>query len=104
MEPELRYCTSADGTSMAVYTLGQGPPLVCLASVFACAEKDWERPEGCAYYETLAEGRRIVWFDCRGVGASQRDVDDVSLEAQLADLTAVINSRGLERFELPSKN
>ena len=36
----------------------------------------------------------------RGVGASQRDVEDVSLEAQLADLTAVIDGLRMERFDL----
>ena len=50
--------------------------------------------------EGLAEGRMLVYPMRRGVGASQRDVEDVSLEAQLADLTAVIEGLRLERFDL----
>ena len=46
MEPELRYCTSAAGTSIAVYTLGQGPPCVYVAPWVASSERDWEHPEG----------------------------------------------------------
>jgi class 3 adenylate cyclase len=42
----------------------------------------------------------FVSFDRRGVGASQRDVDDVSLEAQVADVAAVVDHLGLERFDL----
>jgi class 3 adenylate cyclase len=42
----------------------------------------------------------VVLFDRRGVGGSQREVDDVSLEVQVADLTAVIDALRLERFDL----
>ena len=100
MDPQLRFCTSADGTRIAYYILGQGPPRVSVAPWMVDGEKNLERPEGRAFSETLAEGRRFVWFDRRGVGASQRDVDDVSLAAQVADLTAVIDSLKLERFDL----
>ncbi len=100
MEPELRFCHSADGTRIAVYTLGLGPPRVYVGQWFVSSEQDFERPEGRAFFETLAEGHRLVWFDHRGVGASQRDVDDVSLEAQVADLTAVIDCLSLERFDV----
>jgi class 3 adenylate cyclase len=42
----------------------------------------------------------LVTFDRRGAGASQREVDDVSLEKQLLDLRAVIDALGLEQFDL----
>ena len=100
MEPQVRFCTSADGTSIAYATLGEGPPLVHLAGWAANVEWDWERPEGRSYMEGLTQGRMLVWLMRRGVGASQRDVEDISLGAQLADLTAVIDSLKLERFDL----
>ncbi|MCH8066214.1 MAG: alpha/beta fold hydrolase [Chloroflexi bacterium] len=99
-EPQVRFCTSGDGTSIAYATLGEGPPLVHLPGWSSNVEWDWERPEGRTYMEGLAEGRTLVWPMRRGVGASQRDVEDVSLEAQLADLAAVIDSLKLERFDL----
>ncbi|MCH8064629.1 MAG: adenylate/guanylate cyclase domain-containing protein [Chloroflexi bacterium] len=100
MEPQVRFCTSADGTSIAYATLGEGPPLVHLAPWTSDMEWDWERPEGRTFMEGLAEGRMLVLPMRRGVGASQRDVEDVSLEAQLADLSAVIDGLKLERFDL----
>ena len=100
MEPQVRFCTSADGTSIAYATLGEEPPLVDIRPWPANMEWDWERPEGRTYMEGLAEGRMLVWPMRRGVGASQRDVEDVSLEAQLADLTAVIDGLRMERFDL----
>ena len=51
-------------------------------------------------YERLASGRRLVTFDRRGVGGSQRDVDDVAIPAQVADLAAVVDKLGLESFDL----
>ena len=42
----------------------------------------------------------VVRFDRRGAGGSQREVGDVSLDAQVADLTAVIDALQLERFDL----
>ena len=100
MEPQVRFCTSADGTSIAYATLGEGPPLVELGPWPTNMAWDWERPEGRTYMEGLAEGRMLVWPMRRGVGASQRDVEDVSLEAQVADLTAVIDAMKLDRFDL----
>jgi class 3 adenylate cyclase len=41
-----------------------------------------------------------VLFDRRGVGASQRDADDFSLEAQVADLSAVVDNLQSERADL----
>jgi len=100
MEPQVRFCTSADGTSIAYATLGEGPPLVDVASWPTTIEGDWEQPEGRGFLEGLAEGRMLVLPMQRGGGASQRDVEDVSLEVQLADLTAVIDTIKLERFDL----
>jgi len=100
MEPQIRFCTSADGTKIAYGTLGEGPPLVHLGPMVTNIEMDWLRAEGRAFMEGLAEGRMLVRPTRRGVGASQRDVEDVSLEAQVADLAAVIDGLKLERFDL----
>jgi class 3 adenylate cyclase/pimeloyl-ACP methyl ester carboxylesterase len=100
MEPQIRFCTSADGTRIAYATLGDGPPLVFFTGWPASLEHDWEHPDGHAFYEGLAMGRRLVIFDRRGVGASQREVDEVSLEALVADVAAGVDHLQLERFDL----
>ncbi|KKK84778.1 hypothetical protein LCGC14_2779910, partial [marine sediment metagenome] len=100
MEPQIRFCTSADGTRIAYVTLGEGPPLVYVTGWGGSMELEWEHPDGRAWFEGLAQGRLLVRFDRRGLGASQREVEDFSLEAQVADVTAVVDQLDLERFDL----
>jgi class 3 adenylate cyclase/pimeloyl-ACP methyl ester carboxylesterase len=100
MEPQIRFCTSSDGTRIAYATMGEGPPLVAVPSWGTNVERDWQHPDGHLWVERVAQGRLYVAFDHRGVGASQRDVGDLSLEAQVADVAAVADHLQLERFDL----
>jgi class 3 adenylate cyclase/pimeloyl-ACP methyl ester carboxylesterase len=100
MELQIRFCTSADGVRIAYATLGEGPPLVVVAGWAGNLELEWQHPDGHAFLEGLGRGRSLVRFDRRGVGASQREVDDLSLHAQVADLAAVVDQLKLERFDL----
>ena len=100
MEPQIRFCTSADGTRIAYATVGQGSPLVYVPPWGVNLEGHWENPDSRAILESLSQRRLFVTFDRRGVGASQREVDDFSLEAQVADVAAVVDHLKLERFDL----
>jgi class 3 adenylate cyclase/pimeloyl-ACP methyl ester carboxylesterase len=100
MEPQIRFCTSFDGVRIAYATLGEGPPLVNVPSWGFNLELNWKHPNGRAFLEGLSRGRVYVAFDGRGVGASQRDVDDLSLDARVRDIAAVVDHLQLERFDL----
>ncbi len=100
MEPQIRFCTSADGTRIAYATLGEGPPYVHIPSWGENLELDWKHPDAHAFLESLSRGRQYVSFYRRGLGTSQREVEDLSLEAQVADVEAVVDRLQLERFDL----
>jgi len=100
MEPQVRFCTSADGARIAYATLGEGPPLVMVSAWAGNLERDWKHPDGHTFLESLSRGRLYVTFDRRGVGASRGEVDDLSLEAQVADISTVVDHLGLEQFDL----
>jgi class 3 adenylate cyclase len=100
MEPQIRFCTSADGTRIAYATMGEGPPLVVVYPWGRTTELTWERPDSRAALASLSQRRLYVTFDRRGVGASQREVDDFSLEAHVADVAAVADHLRLDRFDL----
>jgi class 3 adenylate cyclase len=100
MEAQIRFCTSADGTRIGYATLGEGPPLVLVPPWGGDIGRDWENPDCRPALEGVSRGRLYVAFDRRGVGASQREVDAFLLEAQVADVAAVVDHLGLERFDL----
>lgn len=93
-----RYARSADGTSIAWTRLGSGPPLVVVPPVpFSNVTGDWAVPLLRSAYEGLARSCELILYDGRGTGTSQRTVSDVSIEAQAADLVAVLDDAGVER-------
>jgi len=96
----MRFCTSFDGVRIAYATLGEGSPLVNVPSWAFNLELGRKHPNGRAFSEELSRGRLYVTFDSRGVGGSQRDVDDLSLDARVRDVTAVVDHLQLERFDL----
>jgi len=102
MEPRIQYAKTEDGVSIAYWTMGEGmPPLLYGGSVpFSHIELEWQVPELRAFYEHVAQKRKLVVFDHRGVGMSARDVSAYSLDALLLDLEAVVNRVGLDRFAL----
>ena len=100
MEQQIRFCTSADGTRIAYATAGQGPPLVKAANWLNHLEFDWQSPIWGHLLRGLAEGRQLVRYDERGTGLSDRDVENMSFESWVADLGAVVDAAGLDRFAL----
>lgn len=96
----MRFCTSADGVRIAYFSVGEGYPLVVVPKWFMCPWRDWKRPDARAFWDDLARERRVTSFDRRGVGASQRETADLTLEAHVADLAAAVDHQGLERFDL----
>jgi class 3 adenylate cyclase len=95
-EPRIQYAQTADGVSIAYWTLGEGEPLVSLPEPsLSNIQFEWGMPKCRRYYERLASTRRLIRYDGRGTGLSERDVSDFSLDAMVGDLEAVV-----ERLEL----
>ncbi len=95
MELQTRYVTSADGTRIAMQTLGRGRPLVMVSEIWLTAmETYWVVPEIRENLERLAQRRTVVRFDHRGIGLSEREVTDISLDARVSDLVAVVDHCG----------
>ena len=83
MEPQIRFCTSADGTRIAyaVYGDEQAMPLLLVNNWLITLGLSSGEDNFQSHAEGLAQGRRVITIDRRGVGASARDVDDLSLDA-----------------------
>jgi class 3 adenylate cyclase len=103
MEPRIQYAQTADGVSIAFWALGEGIPFVEMPTIpVSHIQMEWQFLQWRRWYESLAQRRMVVRYDCRGAGLSDRDVSDFSLDAQVLDLEAVVERLGLERLALLS--
>ena len=82
LRQQIRYCHSADGTRIAYATAGSGSTLLKAANWLHHLEFDWESPVWRHIFEELASNHRLVRYDGRGMGLSQWNVTDFSLERQ----------------------
>jgi class 3 adenylate cyclase/pimeloyl-ACP methyl ester carboxylesterase len=101
VEQEIAFTQAQDGTTIAYATSGTGPAVVHVLGWFTHLEDGMNSP----MFSVMPLGRwenryRLVRFDGRGTGLSDRRVEDFSLEARVSDLEAVIDSLGLERFAI----
>jgi pimeloyl-ACP methyl ester carboxylesterase/DNA-binding CsgD family transcriptional regulator len=97
---KLGFCTSADGTRIAIASIGSGPPLVRAAHWLSHVEYDLASPVWHPWLVELSRNHTYIRYDQRGCGLSDRDAADLSLEAWVSDLEAVVDSLGLKRFPL----
>jgi DNA-binding winged helix-turn-helix (wHTH) protein/pimeloyl-ACP methyl ester carboxylesterase len=97
---EIRYCTTTDGVRIAYATAGTGPPLVKASNWLTHLDFEWGSPIWRHWYAELSRHHRLVRYDERGNGMSERDVDDVSFDTWVRDLETVVDAAGLDRFPL----
>ena len=100
MRPPVRFCASSDGVRLAFAVSGDGPPLVRAPHWFTHLEHDWTNPGMRPWAEDPSKRYRLLRFDQRGTGLSDRKVPEISLEAHVRDLEAVVDAAGFERFAL----
>ncbi len=100
MEQQIRFCTTSDGVRIAYAAVGEGPPLVRVLGWFSHLELDWGTPWVKAAVEVTARKYTYIRYDGRGMGLSDRDVTDFSVESQLKDLEAVIDAVELPQVAL----
>ena len=98
--PSIHFCTSRDGTRIAYAATGDGPPLVKSVHLASSLETDADHPVLGGMLGEIGRGRTLVRYDSRGMGLSDREVHDFSLERQVEDLQAVVEAVGLSRFAL----
>jgi class 3 adenylate cyclase len=98
--PQTRYATAPDGVSIAYQVVGDGPrDLVWVPGWVSHVEAAWEEPTLARFFERLASFTRLVLFDKRGTGMSDRvPVHELpTLEQRMADVLTVCEAVGAER-------
>jgi class 3 adenylate cyclase/pimeloyl-ACP methyl ester carboxylesterase len=101
-EQEIGFTTTSDGVRIAYATAGNptGSPIVLVLGWFTDLEKGSNSPGMNPWIDGLLEEHRVVLYDGRGFGLSDRGIEDFSLDAKLRDLEAVVEAIGLDRFAI----
>lgn len=97
LEP-IRYVQSVGGYSIAYQVVGDGPLDIIFVHGFICSfQPGWEWPALASFYRGLAKLGRLILFDKRGTGLSDRVLGIASLEERMDDVRAVMDAVGAER-------
>jgi pimeloyl-ACP methyl ester carboxylesterase len=102
MTPETRYARSGD-VNIAYQVVGEGPrDLVYVPGWVSNVELMWEEPAMAHFLERLASFSRLILFDKRGTGLSDRVSNDElpTLEQRIDDVRSVLEAVGSERAAL----
>ena len=97
---EVRFCDATDGVRIAYATAGEGPVLVKAANWLTHVRYSWESIVWFHWLRDLSAGFRLIHYDERGCGLSDWDPMDLSFDAWVSDLEAVVDAAGLDRFPL----
>jgi class 3 adenylate cyclase/pimeloyl-ACP methyl ester carboxylesterase len=97
MAPVTRYARSGEA-GIAYQVVGNGGlDLLFLTGWIAQIEHLWEAPANRRFLERLATFGRLIQFDSRGTGLSDRVLDSYTVEQEAQDAIAVLDATGSER-------
>ena len=100
MTAPIRYARSGE-VNIAYQVTGDGPfDLVLVPGFFSHLEIDWEHPVHARFLERLGSFARLIRFDKRGTGLSDRGVGLPDLETRMDDVRAVLDAVGSEQAAL----
>ncbi len=100
MYPETHYAKSGD-VHIAYQMVGDAPrDLILVPGFVSNIEVFWEDPAVARFFERLASFSRLILFDKRGTGLSDRVADLPNLETRMDDVRAVMDAVGSERAAL----
>ena len=98
--PETKYTKSGD-VHIAYQVSGDGPlDLVCVPGFVSHLEAQWEYPSSARLLDRLGSFSRLIRFDKRGTGLSDRESVVPTLEQRMEDVRAVMDAVGSKRAAL----
>jgi pimeloyl-ACP methyl ester carboxylesterase len=96
MDRPVRYARNGD-VQIAYQEVGGGPiDIVYTAGIWSNLDVMWDEPRWARYLGRLASFSRLILFDMRGVGLSDRGPEPPVVELQMDDVAAVMDAAGSE--------
>jgi pimeloyl-ACP methyl ester carboxylesterase/DNA-binding CsgD family transcriptional regulator len=100
MQQDIRFCTARDGVKLAYAVSGAGPPLVMSATWLTHLELQWQSLAWRPWLDAFTQEHRVLRYDSRGCGLSDRKATEFSFDAMLSDLERVVDAASFRRFAL----
>jgi class 3 adenylate cyclase len=99
--PETRWARTVDGACIAYQDIGEGPvTLLVVHGWVSHLEVYWEQPRYVRFLRRLSRNMRVLVFDKRGIGMSDRVAGSPDLGVLLDDVRAVMDAAGVEKAAL----
>lgn len=95
--PATHYARTADGLNLAYQVFGEGPPTVLVPALLSNVEVTWDHELYRRIQELSGRFLRVLQFDKRGIGCSDRFDALPTLEQRIDDISAVMDAVGFER-------
>jgi len=99
IDQDIRFSTASDGARIAYATAGEGPPLVFPPGWVSHLELDWAGVLS-PFYARFAQSHRVIRYDKRGTGLSDRTGVEFTIDALVTELEELVDDIGLDRFAL----
>ena len=100
MQQRIGRLKTTEGDDIAYASVGAGRPLLYVSGWLSHLQLSWDLPQERAFYESLAEGCRLVRYDRAGCGLSGASDRPPSLAHELEQVDAVAETLGSEPFDL----
>jgi pimeloyl-ACP methyl ester carboxylesterase len=100
MQQKIAFCATADGVKLAYAVSGNGPALVFSATWMTHLEVQWQSLAWRPWLEAFSTDYRLLRYDSRGCGLSDRDPGELSFEAWVCDFKTVIDAAGFQQFSI----
>ena len=100
MNQNIRFCTSSDGVKLAYAVSGEGPPLVMSATWLTHLEHQWRSFAWRPWLEAFSCEYKLLRYDARGCGLSDRDAGNLSFENWIKDFECVIEAASFRKFDV----
>jgi pimeloyl-ACP methyl ester carboxylesterase len=101
MKPPITRYARSDDICIAYQVTGEGSiDVIWAPGTMSHLDMDWENPRRAMFFEKFSQFCRLIRFDKRGTGLSDRPIKMATLEERTDDIRAVMDAVGIQRAHL----
>lgn len=100
-QPRIQYTKTSDGFNIAYFSIGEGQPVISVPPLpWSHLQMEWDDPDYRRWLEACAQHLRLIRYDPRGTGLSDRELKRLDIEDFMLDIDAVADRLGLDTLAI----